>query len=47
MQEINTVGYSLFFVLPAVAILIGVVMLVVPRRRETRLAGRETHPKAA
>ena len=42
MQEINTVGYSLFFVLPAIAVLIGAASLLVPRRQETSSTDRET-----
>jgi hypothetical protein len=32
MRNINVVGYSLFFVLPWLAIVAGIVSLLVPRR---------------
>ena len=33
MRNINALGYSLFFVLPWLAILAGIVALLIPRRR--------------
>ena len=32
MRNINVLGYSLFFVLPWLAILTGIVSLLIPRR---------------
>jgi hypothetical protein len=32
MRTINALGYSLFFTLPWLAVLAGVIMLLIPRR---------------
>jgi hypothetical protein len=47
MRNLNVLGYSLFFVLPWLAILAGIVSLLIPRRTPARHAPDVQMPSRA
>jgi hypothetical protein len=47
MRSINALGYTLFFTLPWLAVLTGVLMLLIPRRQEPAAQGQIPTPRQA